>query len=146
MTWRPTPTTSTTTTTTVPPTTTVPETTTTVPETTVPATTTTEVTTTTTEVVQCPDVNGVHQYPQSYADDAACGPIDPCVGINPDTGLGTTLWTIQQCGTPIATTTTTVAVTEPPTLPATGAASPEIAVVATVALLVGVLLTKVARV
>lgn len=125
-------------------TTTVPETT--VPETTVPETTIPETTTT---VAHCPDPD--NYYPQNYGKDAPCGPTDPCVGINPDTGLGTTLWTIQPCGTPVETTTTstatttTVAATEAPTLPATGA-SPEVAIVAGVMLLAGVLLTKVARV
>lgn len=100
-------------------TTTVAETTTTtVAETT---TTTGETTTTTPEI--CPDIDGINQYPQDYSADPECGPVDPCVGINPDTGLGTTLWGVQECGTP--TTTATVATTAPPAgtdqqLPATG--------------------------
>lgn len=100
--------------TTVPPTT-EPPTTTTPPETAEPPSTTTPPTTTLPpEVVeQCPDP--ANPYPQNYGTDAPCGPTDPCVAIDPDTGMGTTLWHVVPCGTPIEQPPTE----QPPATPAT---------------------------
>lgn len=89
------------------------------------------------------------QYPQSYADDAPCGPIDPCVGINPDTGLGTTLWGIQECGTPVTTTaavvTTSPAPPAPQSLPETGAETWVMAIIAGLLSMAGFGAVRLAR-
>ena len=131
MTWRPDPTTTTST---------VPETT--VPPTTVPETTTTIPVRPTTTVPGCPP----GEVRQNYGQDAPCGPTDPCVGIDSETGLGSTLWTFQTCGTPVATTTTTVAVAEPPpTLPATGGETGWIALTGTVMILTGISLVSMVK-
>jgi hypothetical protein len=119
------------------PETSIPETT--VPDTTVPDTTVPETTTT---VAYCPP----GEVRQNYGQDAPCGPTDPCVGIDPETGLGSTLWTFQTCGTPVATTTTTVAAAEPPpTLPATGGETGWIALTGTVMILTGISLVSMVK-
>lgn len=133
------------------PETTVPETT--VPETTIPETTVPETTVPVTvppPVDPCPDVDGVPSYPQTYGPDAPCGPTDPCVGINPDTGLGTTLWGVQECGTPVTTTpgaapTTAAVATSTGSLPSTGAETWIMTLLGGLALTGGFGLTRLAR-
>lgn len=140
-------TTSTTTSTTVvEPSTTHPSTIPTVPETTVPVTETT---------LQCPDPD--NWYPQNYGKDAPCGPTDPCIDIDPDTGMGTTLWHIVPCGTPVTTVAAAppdpgtsspspaATVGSPPVLPATGGETGWIALAGLVTFLTGVSVVSAAR-
>lgn len=53
--------------------------------------------TTTTLPPRCPPEA---RFPQSYEPNAPCGPIDPCVGVDPVTGKGTTLWHVAPCEVP----------------------------------------------
>jgi LPXTG-motif cell wall-anchored protein len=119
---------------------TVPET---VPETTAPEETVPE---TTSEYYgptpSCPEIDGVFQYPQSYDTDAPCGPEDPCVGIDPATGQGTTLWMLQPCSVDVPTSTVAVAVGQE--LPQTGA-STIFFVIGALVLFIGITMTVTAR-
>jgi LPXTG-motif cell wall-anchored protein len=90
----------------------------------------------------CPDVDGVPQYPQSYYTDAPCGPVDPCVGIDPETGQGTTLWMIQPCSVDIPTSAAAVAT--PTELPQTGA-SEIFFIIGALVLFAGITLTVASR-
>lgn len=125
---------------TVPPTTEPPVTT--VPPTTEPPVTTVPPTT-------VPDGCPPGEYPQSYDDDAPCGPVDPCVGIDAETGMGTTLWGIQPCGTPVETTPPTVPPTTPsvgtPSLPETGGETWVMAAIAGFLVAAGFGATRLAR-
>jgi LPXTG-motif cell wall-anchored protein len=103
--------------------------------------------------VRCPDP--ANPYPQNYGKDAPCGPTDPCIDIDPATGMGTTLWTIQRCGTPVTTVAPTAPATSspspavtsvsPPVLPATGGETGWIALAALVTLLTGISVVAAAR-
>ena len=120
---------STTTSTTVPPTTTA-----------APTTTSSFTTVVVTSVVPEGDVPGrskcpVGEYPQSYAPDAPCGPVDPCLEE------GTTLWHILPCAT-----TTTALVSSASVLPKTGSDELTIALCALGFVLVGCSLVLARRV
>lgn len=166
MTWKPDPTTTTSTVpeTTVPPTT-IPETGVTTPDTTVPdictggipcetvptgapdTTTPSDICTggipcdlpTTTVLTGCV----VGEYPQGPTGDEPCGPTDLCSGD----GV-TTNWTLQPCAgldAPTTGSSSTVAVAEPPTLPATGGETGWIALTGTVMILTGISLVSMVK-
>jgi LPXTG-motif cell wall-anchored protein len=91
-----------------------------------------------------PQCSGNTPFPASY-EAAIAGDPTQCVAEDPCLPDGTTLWHVMPCSPVVAETVAVVAVSAPPTLPETGTQSVQIGLLATVLIMAGLVLRRVAN-